>query len=157
MTQMRVMRNWIVLIFCLASTFVQAQKHSSAVLLKELQDSTATGSVVVVQDMALDKLMDIHFAARDRNKGVDGFRIQLYLGSNNNAKNEAAEVKTKFLSEYPQDDVYVMYEAPFWRVQAGDFRSKGDALKMLHRLKKLFPSCYPVPVTDVDYTKFDKN
>ncbi len=149
------MKKYILLvILCGIVAFVQAQTSRANYFFEELQDSVGKGSLVVVQDVELDKLMDIHLKTRERSKGVDGFRIQLYLGSNNNAKSEAAEAKTKFLSVYPHEVVYVMYEAPFWRVQAGDFRSKGDALLMYNRLKKIFPSCYPVPVTGVDYEKF---
>lgn len=107
------------------------------------------GSLTIVQDPGIAKLVGIHIDASSKNKLIDGFRIQLYLGSNNNAKKEAAQVKSRLLSLFPNERPHVIYEAPFWRVQVGDFRSKNEALSLYKKLKPEFPSCYAVPVNNI--------
>ncbi|WP_282037682.1 SPOR domain-containing protein [Saccharicrinis aurantiacus] len=141
-------------LFLMSGTLCYGQSNEEFNLFSEVQQPSESGSLVIAQDFEIEDIVNIHLDVNKRNTGVDGFRVQLFLGSNYNAKKESQEVKTEFLSLMPDESIYVMYEAPFWRVQAGDFRSKNEALVMYNKLKKDFPSCYPVPVKNVDYNKF---
>ncbi len=133
---------------CLIAS-VAAQDKTHNIIDEVTSSKDGEGKVVVIQDPAINDLLKIHVDQNNRSKGVEGFRIQLYLGSNNNAKKEATEVKGKLLELFPDEKPYIMYEAPFWRVQVGDFRSKAEALGLYRKLKKEFPSCYPVPVSHI--------
>lgn len=119
------------------------------------KEDPKSGSLEIVQDAGIAKLVAIHIDANSKAKYIDGFRIQLYLGSNNNAKKEATLVKTKLLSIFPNERPHVIYEAPFWRVQVGDFRSKSEALPLYKKLKNEFPACYPVPVANIPLSSLD--
>jgi hypothetical protein len=107
------------------------------------------GMLMITQDTGIEKLVGIHIDESKRTHGIEGFRIQLFLGSNYQAKKEAIDVKAKALLLIPQEKIYIMYEAPFWRVQVGNFRSKNASLVLYRKLKKEFPSCYPVPVNNI--------
>ncbi|MCW3787998.1 SPOR domain-containing protein [Plebeiibacterium sediminum] len=146
----------VVLVFvCCMSN---AQNKSGQDFFEKIGSSQESeGSLQVIQSPEISDLVGIHLDMNNRAGGIDGFRIQLYLGSNNNAKKEASEVKAKVLSLFQDEKIYVMYEAPFWRVQVGDFRSKSESLELYRKLKKEFPSCYPVPVDNIQLTSLDNN
>ncbi len=137
-------------VLCLFVSHAWSQENSGTRFFREICNAKSdSGSVTIMQDSGIEELIGIHIDVNKRNNGIDGFRIQLYLGSNNNAKREATDVKGKLLSLFPEERPYVMYEAPFWRVQVGNFRSKNESLELYRKLKKEFPSCYPVPVDNI--------
>lgn len=74
----------------------------------------------------------------------DGYRIQIYSGSGAKAKVEAQTAKQRFASAFPTEKIYVVYNAPFWRVRTGDFRFRNEALPLLYKVKKVFPGSYTV-------------
>ena len=144
------LRLFFSILLLLIFVVVSGQETTGSAFFRNLLEAKEdSGSITIEQDLALEELVGIHIDANKRSKGIDGFRIQLYLGSNNNAKKEATDVKGKLLSLFPDEKPYIMYEAPFWRVQVGDFRSKNEALGLYRKLKKEFPSCYPVPVNNI--------
>ncbi len=130
---------------------VNAQNKSAQELFEKVtsHNGSNNGFVEIIQPVEIEDLVGIHLDMNKRAGGIDGFRIQLYLGSSNYAKKEASEVKAKVLSLFQDEKIYMMYEAPFWRVQVGDFRSKSESLELYRKLKKEFPSCYPVPVDNI--------
>lgn len=141
-----------ILCFFVASAY--SQGNTGATFFNKISNQgSGQGSLTIVQDPGIAKLVGIHMDASNRSKVIDGFRIQLYLGSNNNAKNEATQVKTRLLSLFPNERPHVIYEAPFWRVQVGDFRSKNEALSLYKKLKPEFPSCYAVPVNNIPLSR----
>lgn len=143
-------RIFLVIAFCLVFIGLNSQVKSVENIFSEIsEESQDSGSVIFFQEPGLEDIVGIHIDSNKRNRGIDGFRIQLYLGSNKNAKKEATQIKGKLLSLFPEEKPYIMYEAPFWRVQVGDFRSKNEALALYRMLKKEFPSCYTVPVNNV--------
>ncbi len=102
------------------------------------------GEVRILQSFEMKQLVLTHVAMNNRSAGVEGFRVQLYSGSGSRAKQEALEVKSKVLSMLSPPQIFVEYNAPFWRVRAGSFRHKHEALPLLHELKSIFPNCYVV-------------
>lgn len=144
------MGKLLFLFLCFAVVQAKGQNSTGQKFFGELSSrEDSSGSINITQDPGIEDLVGIHIDMNKRNNGVDGFRIQIYLGSSNNAKTEASEIKKKLLSLFPGERIYVMYEAPFWRVQVGDFRSKNESLELYRKLEKEFPSCYPVPVDNI--------
>lgn len=71
---------------------------------------------------------------------VGGYRIQLFSGNNartaqGQARSRAAQVDEQF----PEYATYVSFDAPYWRLKVGDFRSYEDATSALGRLKAALP------------------
>lgn len=80
-------------------------------------------------------------AAEKPAKATGGYRIQLYSGNNaRTAKNEAANRAALVDSQFPEYATYIKYDAPYWRLKAGDFRSYEDASAALSRLKAAMPA-----------------
>lgn len=70
-----------------------------------------------------------------------GYRIQAYSDNNfRTAKNSAKARARAIAMKYPQYRSYLTYKAPFWRLKIGDFRTHGEAVKVLGQMRKSFPA-----------------
>ncbi|MBZ4675651.1 MAG: sporulation protein [Anaerophaga sp.] len=120
--------------------------------LEKVEDDK--GIISIEQPERMKNLVAIHIAMNKRSAGVEGFRVQLFSGVGSKARQEALEVKAKVLSEFPDEHIFIEYSAPFWRVRVGSFRHKHEALPLLEKLRKLFPSCYVVRTNDIPLSAF---
>lgn len=70
-----------------------------------------------------------------------GYRIQVFAdNSQRNAKNEALSREREIVARFPDLVCYLSYKAPAWRLRAGDFRTRDEALRVMGELKEAFPS-----------------
>lgn len=151
----------VTVLICFASMGMEGQETTTRTLyggkiIDELQQSSEEqGSVTIHQEEGIEYLLDTQIAVNMRNKGVDGYRIQLYSGHGPDGKKEAIQVRGKFLSDFPEAgvQVYTAFNPPFWRVRVGDYRHRHEALQLLNDLKKVFPNCYVVKDGTVDMNK----
>lgn len=105
------------------------------------------GDVVIHQSAAINLLIG------ERKRGVDvettdslaylkvqGYRAQVFSGNNQRASKEEAFSKEKEIRElFPEVPTYVTYNAPFWKLRVGDFRSHEEAYHMMRLLMDAFP------------------
>lgn len=71
---------------------------------------------------------------------VHGYRTQVFSGNNQRASKEEAFRKEKEIREFfPEIPTYVTYDAPFWKLRVGDFRSHEEAYHMMRLLMDAFP------------------
>ncbi|NDV54848.1 SPOR domain-containing protein [Parabacteroides sp. 52] len=70
---------------------------------------------------------------------VKGFRTQVFSGNQRASKAEALEKEKEIKEVFPDVQTYVNYDAPFWRLRVGDFRTREEADLLLHQLRKAFP------------------
>ncbi len=63
-----------------------------------------------------------------------GYRIQLYNGLEKKAKNTRYRFKTLF----PNTRTFLSYEAPEWKIQVGDYRTRLDADRALNQISEEF-------------------
>lgn len=71
---------------------------------------------------------------------IVGYRVQVFSDNNlRTAKGEARSKAAAVGATLPQYKTYVTYEAPFWRLRVGDFRSKADATEAADEIKRAFP------------------
>lgn len=69
-----------------------------------------------------------------------GYRIQVYSGNNHRtSKDEAFSLQSKIKELYAGIDTYVTYNAPFWKLHIGNYRSFEEASFMLRELRGAFP------------------
>jgi len=107
--------------------------------------STLADSLSVDRDPRLDKMLKWHIEKNTERKGIDGFRVEIFFSSSMDARKQALEVKTSFLSEYPDYPVHVKFIAPNFRVRVGDFRTKNEAWKLYREIQKQYPTAFVVP------------
>ena len=107
----------------------------------------AVGGLVIDQDPAIDTLISRSILA-NKEEGIQGFRIQIFLSSARNARDEADRVNAEFISKFPDMYSKVEYQEPgYFKVRVGNYRSRVEAYKDLQMIHKEFPDAYAVPAT----------
>ena len=87
-------------------------------------------------DMLVKKQMQINEeTTRDARRSVPGYRIQVV---NTNNRNEALAAKTKVYQLYPELKVYLLYQAPYFRLRVGNFKTRPEAEPYLKTMTKQF-------------------
>jgi hypothetical protein len=99
-------------------------------------------SVIIQRDANLDSLIIKNAELNKTQNSMDGFRIQLFSGVE---RNNANALKIKFLKQYPQYPVYLIYQQPYFKLRAGDFRNKLDAQWLYNQLLKEYGEVLIVP------------
>lgn len=101
-----------------------------------------TSGVVVRKDPRIDQLVHKQIAineetTREARRNVPGFRIQVI---NTRDRNQAYEAKTKVYEQFPDWQPYLLYQAPYYKLRVGDFKTEEEAQAALQQLSKIFPS-----------------
>lgn len=102
--------------------------------------------LTIISDSRIDDLLAIHKEECLRKKGIDGYRVQIFQGS----MDEAYRVKARFLSTYPdfpEKNVHVKFLTPDFRVRIGDFRNRSQAINLKYKIITDFPN--PFIVEDI--------
>lgn len=107
-----------------------------------IQAQAQRKNIVVERDEDLDSLIYQHAENNKNRNTLDGFRIQLFSGSE---RNNANQLKAQFLRQYPEVPVYLSYQQPFFKLRAGDFRTRTEAQNLYHKLIKDYGEVLIVP------------
>ena len=108
------------------------------------------GHMVVKQDPRLDTLLIKYQALRHQvqededNKGIPGYRIQIFFDSGIHSGERARKEKEDFEELYPDIPGYVTWKAPNFRVRVGDFRSRLEADKALKEISRIYPNAWVI-------------
>jgi len=87
-------------------------------------------------DMLVKKQMQINEeTTRDARRSVPGYRIQVV---NTNDRNQALAAKTKVYQLYPELKVYLLYQAPYFRLRVGNFKTRPEAEPYFKTMTKQF-------------------
>ncbi|AMS28052.1 hypothetical protein AEM51_03430 [Bacteroidetes bacterium UKL13-3] len=111
-----------------------------ALLCWMLTNVYAQNTFVRVQtDSRLDSLVEKNIETNKSANGIQGYRVQIFFGSE---RKQAQDAKTKLLQLMPDEEVYLIYQQPYFKVRVGDYRTKMEAeavyRKLLHEFDKLF-------------------
>lgn len=115
-------------------------------IISAINDDTRGGNIQIYQNPSLHVLLEKSKRISQRD-GLHGYRIQIFSGSGQNARDKSFEIQTEFRKQFPNFDpdlIYNTYQAPFFKLRLGDFRSKNEAVAFLQRVKKVFPNSYIV-------------
>lgn len=111
-------------------------------LLAKSQDNT--GHIQLIQDSRIDTLVQKHIQFNQLQPTIDGYRIQIYFESGNNARTMANRVRDRFLELFPYTGAYLTFNEPYYRVRVGDYRTKMAAESFLSTLSLEFPNAFIV-------------
>ena len=98
--------------------------------------------IISVNEKGIDALVGKYEHILKAKNGVDGWRVQLKFKAK---EAEILQLKLKFIRLYPNIPVLLEYEEPYYRIRVGNCRTKLEAIKIKHSIKKHFPDAYPVP------------
>ena len=147
---LRHMRSILFLAPLFFSTILFAQDSS----WKKTIDS---GSVIVYKDARLDLLVKKQAqineeTSRDARKVGKGYRLMII---NTNKRDEAIAAKTKVYTYFPELKAYLIYQSPFFRLKAGNFKTRDEAEKYRKQMAPLFPKGVFI-VNDIIEVKAEK-
>ena len=102
----------------------------------------AQGSLVIQSEPALDSVINRNIEMHRNNNFMEGYRIQIFTGSE---RNNANSIKAKFTKEYPDVPAYLLYQQPYFKVRIGDFRNKIEAQYLYRKLLNEYGQVLIVP------------
>lgn len=122
---------------------------------------TAQAQVHVTGDVAVSRMVEKHVDLNSRVKTIPGYRVQIASFSGVNSKNSAFELRDKFNVDYPEVQVYIVFDEPNFKVKVGDFRSRLEAYAFLQQIKELYKgyiikdNIFPEPPAVEEYAPDD--
>lgn len=100
------------------------------------------GSVKIIQDNRIEKVLDLHKQFKTDHPEIDGFKIQIFMDSGNDAVEKAKLVVENFTINFPETPVELTYGAPYYRVRAGNFRTRVEAEGVLKNILPYFSQAF---------------
>ncbi len=99
--------------------------------------------LIIVQDPAIDTLINRHILANASKQGVDGWRIQIYRGGHRTANDDSNKIRAQFMEDYPDLATYRTFDRPNWfKVKVGDFRTREEAAVVYFDILRKYPEAY---------------
>ena len=90
----------------------------------------------------LDAILDTISLKNKSIRYANGFRIQIYVGNDRKAADDA---KIYTYQTYPEIYPYLSYQQPIYKVKIGDFLNRMDAERYFVTIKENFPSAMILP------------
>ena len=143
----------LLLLFCAAAVKAQEMPatDTTAITLPPTLDSTLLGkdiyqyaaeaNIEINRNPAVDSAL-VKYISHNPSRQLHGYRIRLFFDNKQSARNESENVESLFKESFPTIPVYRSYANPYFKVVAGDYRTKSDALRELPAVKKLFPNAF---------------
>lgn len=91
------------------------------------------GFLILEQDQRIEQLIQRQKEIHANDSTIDGFRIQIFMESGNDAVEKANAAMAEFQLKYPDIPIYLVFGQPYYRLRVGDFRTRLEAEKT-HRL-----------------------
>ncbi len=126
--------------------------------LSAQQMASDTSSVVIHKDARIDLLVKKQAeineeTTRNSRRVAKGFRL---LVVNTNKRDEAINAKAKLYQYFPELKSYLLYQSPYFKLKAGNFKDRKDAETYQKKLNAFFPKGVFV-MNDVIEVKPDKD
>jgi len=123
----------ILALFIAASSGAQTTTTSAPTAMQ-------TATVVVHKDPRIDALIKkkaaINKATTNVARTARGFRLLVINTSN---RDEAIAAKTKVYTYFPELKAYLQYQSPYFKLRAGNFKTREEAEKYRKSMTSMFP------------------
>jgi hypothetical protein len=117
--------------------------------------ASAQDTIKVKKDPRLDVLTAKQIAMNKRNAmktssgQYKGFRVQVLSTSD---RTKALTTKSELLTKFPEEKVYTMFQAPYFKIRMGNFLKREDAEAFRKTISYLFPQGAFVVADVIEYT-----
>ena len=81
---------------------------------------------------------------RQEPKAVNGYRIVIFMSNSQTARRDAVAAQENFTTLFPNEQSYLSYENPYFKVAVGNCTSQDEAIILLGRLRHTFPKAFIV-------------
>ena len=113
-----------------------------ASIAQDNNTTTVDGPAVVVhKDPRVDALVKKQASINITNKKAAGRTMRGYrlLVVNTNSRDEAIAAKTKIYTHFPDQKAYLTYPSPFFKLKAGNYQTRDEAVRYQKLMNTLFP------------------
>ena len=117
-------RNVFFLYFLFSAFFLKAQ----------------VGVLNIEEDAAVAKLMEIYINNNNTNTKIKGWTVVV---TSTTERKVVEDQKQLFLNQFPEIFADWSHDKPYYKLKAGAFKKKSDALKLISQIKSSFPASYP--------------
>ncbi len=136
------MRRISIYTVCFCLVFFATYQHLIAQQVNQ-------GYLRIVQDPRIDSLMLLNRQLNSRlsessDGFLDGFRIQIFMESGNDAVEHAQFLIEGFNEDYPFLNAYLTYRQPYYRIRVGDFRTRLEAEGYLRELSRKYNQAFVI-------------
>jgi hypothetical protein len=111
---------------------------SILIMFISINSFTQEGTLVLVQDHKLTKLMELKKEVNSVDFTSGQYTVQVFNGQ----YEKGIELVEELMSNEKFKDVYFSFETPYYKIRIGKFVSKIEAIKELQIIKKTFPSAF---------------
>lgn len=133
------------LFFVLLFTSYFANAQSSAIIESLSKVGESGARVVINSDV---ELKSSSIFPSDKFKG---FRVRIFFDNKQSSRADAADAAAKFKEVYPNLNTYTEYVPPYFKVTAGDFLTRLEAVAVWGKIKNTFPTAFVV-VENIPYS-----
>ena len=145
------MLKWIAFLFFLPIQLYANEPDSVVIIpryniMEELQKPTQNeGEVRLHNDASIDNLLKWHIHINEHKKSFTGYRIQIYSVNSYGCNiDDLKEKRNKFEETFQDIPSYLKYFDPDFKIRVGNYHSRLESIPALYRIRKLYPSSYPV-------------
>lgn len=97
----------------------------------------------VTHDKALDSLIQKRLAYY-KDHPTQGYSVLFFSASGNHSGVAAEQANELFQFLYPETPTYLSYDAPYYKLKAGNFRTRLEASAFLARIQSDYPNAFVV-------------
>jgi hypothetical protein len=117
----------LICVFIFSNSFAQTDSSGIGVVIHK--DPRA--------DLLVKKQASINTATKKSvGRTMRGYRLMVL---NTNKREDAIAAKTKVYTYFPELKAYLIYQSPFFRLKAGNFKTRDEAEKYRKEMSPLFP------------------
>ncbi len=129
------MRIILLVFLVLVMKIAFSQENTTSILPNQ------TTAVIVHKDPRIDILVkkqsSINTAVKKASaRSMRGYRLMII---NTNKRNEAIDAKTKIYTYFPELKAYLSYQSPYFKLKAGNFKTRDEAEKYRKMMTTMFP------------------
>lgn len=102
--------------------------------------SLSAQNISVNTSSEVKMVMDRYGAENRMSTFVEGWRIQVVSSTD---RRKIEEVKKTFIQKFPNIPIKMEHTPPYYKIRAGAFQTKLDAMGLLYTIKQEVPGAYP--------------
>ena len=116
-------------------------------LLSFSLQTTFAQNINVDEEYNVSRMMARFGEINKMQTSVPGWRIQLVATTD---RRKMESTREAFIRKYPGITIDWQHAKPYYRLRAGAFRTKLEAIRVLDRLKRDYPSAFPAKDSNIN-------
>lgn len=127
-----------------AFTMLAVLLSATAVSAQTLQGVSPDSLPHITRDARIDLLVRAHAKQNRNSEGIEGYRVQVFSGSGNEARQQANNIRRQLLASNPELASHLVYQPPNFKVRVGDCRTEFEAIRIKRDLAFHYPQGFVV-------------